>query len=421
MSWAEVKHIEDYIGQKLDKVSSLLDPTPVFGFIDHMATLSPTSGIEYIGTNTDYVPFSRNIDGTMDLGSWGSFPVLANCKPAMVKGDGTMDYELDPADYTKKLDGTASDVANTSYSGAGAFSWIQKIYKSEYVVGTDRVVLFCEVKKNDSFKPVGFVDETDSEIPGVWIPMFYGALQSSALKSLAAGYPEKNQNTAAQKTAIDNAGTRARFFGGSILETLGDLLIMWAKNRNTQAVYGYGNSSGYDSTDTTNYGMKANAVISGGLFYGTSDGKALNKILHSLVLGTYNQWQRDPYEVVLYGKVFVSPNYAYDAAGSGYLDTGISTHDASGDTWRYPSKMESVEGYGPLPVFPYSGTDSTGYCDGLYFLNNQHSTAQTTSVRLGDCNNGSRCGSFARNWSNAPSYTGWYIGASPLLLAPATA
>jgi hypothetical protein len=41
----------------------------------------------------------------------------------MVKTDGTVDYYLDPDDYTKKADGTASDVANTSYDGNAFMQW----------------------------------------------------------------------------------------------------------------------------------------------------------------------------------------------------------------------------------------------------------------------------------------------------------
>ena len=58
----------------------------------------------------------------------------------MVRSDGTPDYRLKEDNYAYKEDGTtASDVANTSYNG-GAFSWLMKIYKQEYMVGTDRVV-----------------------------------------------------------------------------------------------------------------------------------------------------------------------------------------------------------------------------------------------------------------------------------------
>lgn len=418
MSWAEAKHIEDYLGDKIDGFKDILDPNPVYGFIEHMATLSPSQRIEYIGANKNYTPFSLNTGtGAMDLGSWANFPLILSNKPCMVKSDGTKDYELDPNDYTKKAaDGTPSDVANTSYNG-GAFAWLQRIYKNEYVIGTDRYVLFCMTKKNESFKPVGFVDNNNGVLEGVWLPMFYGVKVGTKLTSFASGYPEKNQQTSDQKTAIDNFSSRARFFGGPIVETIVDLLMMWAKTSDLQSAYGNGNSNGYDSTDTTNYGMKANAVVGGGAFYGTATQKSLNKILHSLVLGTYNQWQRDPYEVVVNGVVKVSKNYAYDVTGAAYQGTGAFAHNADGGKWNYPHMFVSVPDYGSVPVAPYNGSTATGACDGVYIDATQESMTGVC-LRFGACDGGSLAGVRARSWNNVASYTHWGLGASLLLLPP---
>ena len=415
MSWAEEKTLEKFIADQIAGIGALLDPNPVFGFVQHMATLSPGNCIEYIGANKKYTPFSLDTaSGAMDLGSWAEFPVLKNNKPCMVKADGTKDYELDPTDYTKKADGTASDVANTSYSGAGAFSWIQRIYKLEYVSGTDRYVLFCMTKKNDSFEPVGFLDGSNNVLEGVWIPMFYGVLVDSKLTSFATGTAEKNMTTAAQKTAIDNVGARARFYGGPIAETIADLLTMWAKTTDLQGAYGLGNSSGYNSSDT-NYGMKANQVVGGGQFYGTVDGRSVNKILHSMVLGTYNQWQRDPYEIVKNGRVYVSTNYNYALDASGYEDSGINIPDLTA-SWKYPNIYVSVPKYGPVPVPPYNGSTTTGGCDGCYTTTQSNLVA--VCLRFGHCNYALTAGPRARTWDYAATDTNWTLGASLLLLPP---
>mgnify|MGYP007025191532 CR=1 FL=1 len=74
---------------------------------------------------------------------------------------------------------------------------------------------------------------------------------------------------------------------------------MFAKTTNLQEAYGYGNCAGYDASQSPTYGVKQNAVVGGGQFYGTDDQHSLNKIFHSIVLGSYQQWMRDPYEVVV--------------------------------------------------------------------------------------------------------------------------
>lgn len=407
-----------YIADKetLDKIYNMLATEPVYGFIEHNAILAPGSRIEYIGANKDYEPISVTMGGGFSLKSWADFPLLKANKPYMVHADGTPDYRLREDDYTKKEDGTASDVANANYNG-GAFSWLMKIYKREYMAGDDRYVLF-RFEKADGFEPVGFLDPDNRELEGAWIPMFYGSIVSEKMRSTSGMQPDYSKTTAAQKTAIDAFSSRARFFGGPLVETIIDLLIMFAKTTELQTAYGCGNMSGYDASLSPTYGVKQNNVVGGGQFYGTSDGKSLNKIFHSIVLGSYNQWMRDPYEIVVNGRVRVSKNYAYDVTGASYADTGITAANRpGGNGWDYPHKYQTVAGYGAVPVAPYSGSTSTGGCDGLYRHENQ-SGITAVALRFGACDYGRIDGPRARNWNDVAGDAIWAIGAAILLQPP---
>lgn len=407
-----------YIADKetLDKIYNMLATEPVYGFIEHNAILAPGSRIEYIGANKDYEPISVTMGGGFSLKSWADFPLLKANKPYMVHADGTPDYRLREDDYTKKEDGTASDVANANYNG-GAFSWLMKIYKREYMAGDDRYVLF-RFEKADGFEPVGFLDPDNRELEGAWIPMFYGSIVSEKMRSTSGMQPDYSKTTAAQKTAIDAFSSRARFFGGPLVETIIDLLIMFAKTTELQTAYGCGNMSGYDASLSPTYGVKQNNVVGGGQFYGTSDGKSLNKIFHSIVLGSYNQWMRDPYEIVVNGRVRVSKNYAYDVTGASYADTGITAANRpGGNGWDYPHKYQTVAGYGAVPVAPYSGSTSTGGCDGLYRHENQ-SGITAVALRFGYCFNGRFDGPRARSWYYVAGYADWNVGAAILLQPP---
>lgn len=407
-----------YIADKetLDKIYNMLATEPVYGFIEHNAILAPGSRIEYIGANKDYEPISVTMGGGFSLKSWADFPLLKANKPYMVHADGTPDYRLREDDYTKKEDGTASDVANANYNG-GAFSWLMKIYKREYMAGDDRYVLF-RFEKADGFEPVGFLDPDNRELEGAWIPMFYGSIVSEKMRSTSGMQPDYSKTTAAQKTAIDAFSSRARFFGGPLVETIIDLLIMFAKTTELQTAYGCGNMSGYDASLSPTYGVKQNNVVGGGQFYGTSDGKSLNKIFHSIVLGSYNQWMRDPYEIVVNGRVRVSKNYAYDVTGASYADTGITAANRpGGNGWDYPHKYQTVAGYGAVPVAPYSGSTSTGGCDGLYRHENQ-SGITAVALRFGYCDCGRGAGPRARSWADVAGGAIWSIGAAILLQPP---
>ena len=402
--------------ETLDKIYNALVPDEIYGFIEHMDILAPGQRIEYTGANKDYSPITVNKEtGQASYNSWANFPWLLANKPYMVHSDGTADYRLNENNYAQKEDGSASDVANAAYDG-GAFAWAMKIYKQEYTVGSDRVVNFS-ISKRDGFEPIGFIDPSNRELEGVWIPMFYGTIISDKMKCISGNQPCYNTATAAEKTAIDAFGSKAKFFGGAIVETLIDLMILFAKTTDLQAAYGNGNCSGYDASLAPTYGVKQNAVVGGGQFYGTSDGKSLNKIFHSIVLGSYNQWMRDPYVVCVNGKVKVSKNYNYDLTGAAYEDAGI-THGKINDNAAYGPVyahiFRTIGGFGALPAAPYKGSTALGGCDGMWV--NTGITAG--ALRFGSCNDGLAAGPRALDLSITAGNAYWAFGAAILLLPP---
>lgn len=418
-----------YIADKetLDKVYNILAADPVYGFIEHNGILSPGSRIEYIGLNKDFSPLVRNkADGSMALNSWADFPVIKANKPYMVRADGTPDYRMSETNYAQKESGGASDVANSSYNG-GAFSWLMKIYKNEEMVGNDRIVRFS-LTARDGYEPVGFIDPSNNELEGVWLPMFYGSILGASgstpkMVSLSGMQPTHSNTTAQEKTAITNFSSRAVFLGGPIVETITDLLIMFAKTTNLQEAYGYGNCAGYDASQSPTYGVKQNAIVGGGQFYGTDDQHSLNKIFHSIVLGSYQQWMRDPYEVVVNGRVKVSKNYTYDPTGAAYTDTGIAvpdnkTWDTNHNALDYPAHFRTVPGYGSIPALGMDGGSSaTGGCDGLW-RKDPKQTFTGVCLRFGYCGHGLICGLRARYWHGAATNAYWSLGAADLLLPP---
>lgn len=406
-----------YVADKetLDKVYDLLAVEPVYGFIEHNAILAPGERIEYVGLNKNFKPISVTMGGGFSLNDWADFPWLKANKPYMVRSDGTPDYRLKETDYTKKEDGTNSDVANTAYNG-GAFSWAMKIYKREYMAGDDRVVLF-RFEKADGFEPVGFIDPDGNELEGAWIPMFYGSIVTDKMRSISGLQPEYNNATAAQKTAIDAVGNRAHFFGGSLVNTLVDLMIMFAKTTDLQTAYGKGNCDAYDASLTPTMGVKQNTVVGGGQFYGTSDGKSLNKVFHSVVLTGGNTYCRDPYTLVVNGRFKVSPNYKYDLTGATYQDTGIDIPAPEADGWAYPHKYQTVPGFGHLPVPPFNGSTSLGGCDGFYRSASQ-ATITAVARRFGNCDHGLDAGPRCVYVNTSATAANWATGSALLLLPP---
>ena len=244
--------------------------------------------------------------------------------------------------------------------------------------------------------------------------MFYGSIVDSKMKCISGTQPCYNNATATEKTAIDNFGSRAKFFGGAIVQTLIDLMIMFAKATDLQGAYGNGNMNGYDASLAPTNGVKQNAVVGGGQFYGTTDGKSLNKIFHSIVLGSYQQWMRDPYTICVNGKLKVSKNYAYDLTGASYSDTGIEYDEVNDTSWHYPHRYQTVPGFGAIGVYPFKGSTSTGGCDGL--IVNKGITA--VARRFGHCHDGLSGGPRALALNAAATSADWGFGAAVLLLPP---
>ena len=395
------------IADALERIASDIRDDYVYGFIEDMDVLDPEDRITYFGDAASFTPMTRNSDGTMDNGGWGNFLERLDNHPWMVHWDGTPDYRLLDDDYTKKLDGSASDVANQNYEG-GAFAWIKRIYKSEKMIGDKRIVGF-RFSPAEGFEPIGFIDPEGNILEGVWIPMFYGSIDTNGkMRSLSGMQPCYSKTTAQEYTAITNCGNRHVFYGGGIAKTIEDLEIMLGKSANIQAVFGRGNCSGYDSSLSPTNGVKENAVVGGGRFYGTDTGTALNKAFHSIVLASFQQYMRDPYWLLVDGEHKVSPNYVYDLTGATYQATGLTFPANAG--WVYPHYYKTVPHYGSVPINDdgYNGSTSTGGCDGLYVNISGVRVAQ----RFSNCNNGLIAGPRCVNLNNEAGNANWNIGAA---------
>ena len=389
-----------------------------WGFIEDNDILDPEKRITYIGDAVGKVPMAIEdaATGRVNEGTWGGFIEMLDNHPWMVNFDGVPDYRLQDNDYTKKLDGSASDVSNTNYKG-GAYAWIRRIYKSETTIGSKRIVSFSFVKR-DNYEPIGFVDSDNNVLEGVWIPMFYGSPDGNGkMRSLAGMQPSYNHDTNYEHTAISACGARHRFYGGGIAKTLEDIEIMLCKSSNVPGVIGTGNCSGYNEAATpagTN-GVLANAVLGNGRWFGTTTGKQLNKYFHSIVLGSYQQWMRDPYCLLVNGEYKVSKNYTYDLSGNSFEATGIKLPESGGIF--YPHFYKTIPGFGSVPINSdgYKGSTSLGGCDGFWV----NISGVMVSRRFGDCGNGLNDGPRFLGVSTGAGGAYWSIGAADLLLPPA--
>ena len=104
------------IAQGVEAIASTRPNYHLYAFHIDSTESDPEDCITYLEDAVGMTPAKMDYqNGVFDWGSWGNAFFLP--RPCMVKSDGTVDYYLNENDYTLKADGTASDVADTSYDG----------------------------------------------------------------------------------------------------------------------------------------------------------------------------------------------------------------------------------------------------------------------------------------------------------------
>lgn len=401
---------------------NVLNATPslikYWAFNQNFADKNPATTITYPTgfTNSNFEKMLTNEGtGTATYGGWEDFlkETLKNY-PAMVKKTGEIDYLLDPADYTKKKEGGAkSDYNNLNYNG-GAFAWLNRIYMLETYSGNkeSREVQFADGPA-DGFTPVGFYDEENNVLEGIWLPMGY--MDASGRTLISGTTPVAFKTCDQEKALIDGFSSRARFLGGPIMNVLRDLEYMLFKSTDIQLQAGHGRcNAGIDTSAVVANAVVANGNVEG--WKGTNSKTAMNKYFHSQVLGSYQIWLRDPYTITIGGVEKMSHNYDYNLDGSGYLATGVTL--STNSSWEFASHLIALadKRLGSQSKQENTGTASTGLCDGGPWGN---ASGTRVAVRLGTCADNLRDGPALLYLNKVASDAGWADGAGVMLLPPA--
>lgn len=383
--------------------------------------------IQYNGKNVDnydYRPAYMNYPkDAFDYGDWRDDEFFMP-RPCMVKYNGTVDYYLNPDDYTKKIDGiTNSDVANTSYSGNAMMEWGRDGKKIWYKVVPDTgdwdnsvMVYFSDVQVDEGFKCWSFYDANNNQIPHFYTRIYEGSNISSKLRSISGQTP---QNTLSGVTELNYAKANnvnsavewyITVYADWILINL--LLMLISQSTDTQTAFGNGHYTGGSSASNL---LKTGTLNTKGLFYGTNGtGKAVK------VFGMEN-WYADRWErmaglilsngvmkyKMTYSTADTSTATSYDeadgGAGSGYLSgPSIATNLSSSYIINQGFKSD-----GAMLPKTFGGSSSTHYCDATW-----SATGNRYALVGGGCLDGFACGAFCVRLYTALSGSYWDIGAS---------
>lgn len=383
----------------------------LFGYDLTVASSAPAGRVAYPSgvDNSAYTPAAMNF--TTGVFGYGSWPSTAGSKfmpkPCMLNYNGTVAYYLNPNDYTKKVDGTASDIANTAFGGNAMMEWPKIYTKREYVNGVYKFRC-SDAKLDSSYDCWCNYDKNNKEIDHFYTPIYFGSSVSGKLRSIS-GQANAVSSTAATEITLATANGSSWYTEVLVDRLLiQDLLVLMAKSTDTQTAYGTGICASGNTSAIGQGTMNAN-----GLFWGSTNQTSGVKVF-GMENWWGNLWRRTAGWINVNGTQKVkltqgthdgSTATDYNLDGTGYLTLAGATPAGTSD--GYISVMKNDLPFGRIPVTA-GGSSSTYEADGLYFNNGQVDYAFVG----GGWSDVLRCGAFSARLDNAASGTYAYIGAA---------
>lgn len=389
----------------------------IYGFKIDQNESDPASMITYL-PDCDNAEFrSAYMDYMADkfnYGDWGDAWFIEDLMPCMLKYDGTVDYELDKNDYTKKADGTASDVVNTAYEG-NAMVGVPKVYWKIVDNGDNTAnVYFSDVQVDGDYHCWSHIDNNGNEIDYCYMPIYTGSRVGERLRSISGLAPMTNQtrqteiNYAKNNNLTDDIIWYTEIYSDRMLIIL--LLFLISKSTDTQLKFGEGDHNTYNNS---NHGIiNSGTMNTKGLFWGSQDYAKGVKVFGIENLWG-NTWRAIAGWINDHGTQKIKLTYCqtdgsivdgYNIDGLGYIS--IANSSLSGSTSGYISKILSVNDV-LIPTI-ISGSATTYYCDGMWYNN----SALIYALLGGGTSEDSRVGALCTNFMNASSTTSPLISAA---------
>ena len=318
------------------------------------AETNPATRVTYlydaVGMTPVTVDFTSN---TVNYGDWKPFCDAMN-RPVMLRPDGSVAYELDPNDQTKKLDGTDSGIDSTLHN-LNAMAEFKRLWLRTYEDATYQYIIFSNVQYDENYHANAFTNADGTIRDRMYYAMFDGSNVSSKLRSLATGAMMSNQTAATEISYAEANGAGWHINYKSQRDFITYLLALISKSTNSQAVFGNGisNSAAF---------IAPGALKATGRFWGDDATDQAVKVFYiEHFWGNY--WKR--MSGLLYNdaaKILVKATPPYSLTGVGYTNTGVTPTGTSGGYITAGTLTDA--GFIPTAT---GGSDSTYFADGLYY------------------------------------------------------
>ena len=381
----------------------------LYAFHINSAESDPEDCVTYLEDAVGMTPAKMDYaNSVFDWGSWGNAFFLP--RPCMVKYDGTVDYYLDPNDYTKKADGTASDISDTTYGGNAMVEWGKDGKKIWYKIvpdtgdDTSATVYICDQRIDLDFVAPSFINSNGEYVDHFYTAMFNGSdgdasnrmrsLKGRAVKQSLTGQNEIIACELNNPVSTDHMWYTDVFADRMLINLL---LILVGKSIDTQTIFGRGLDSG---SQTALNGYVTGSLSDKGMFYGYNDGSHGVKVFH-MENWWGAQWRRTAGLNMNDGIIKAKWSYPYNEAGTGYEVVGSTPSGSSGG---YIKKMAFTQK--AMVTKDASGSSSTYYCDGQWW----NASGNRWALYGGASHYGAHCGVFSCALDIGLSVASWYYG-----------
>ena len=358
----------------------------IYGFHIDPSKSDPAEAVTYLEDAVGMTPAAMGAEA-FNYGDWADAFFMP--RPCMLKFDGTVDYYLDPDDYTKKTDGTAANIYQQEVNGNAMMEWPLIWYKFEAGETPGEGYFYCSDQQVDSdYKCWCNINSQGQQIPHFYTSIYncystnsHQKLRSLSGKSLVQG--NHGMLTAQQEItrALANNTTNAVEWYTAVFadrQLISALLILMSKTLDNQRAFGRGRvkigaSASANKTFKESYetGGTGGTLNHKGLFYGSlsNDETAVK------VFGMENWWGEaftrtaglvsvnDKYMYKLtYGTADGSTASAYNLTGTDYLEGGNRP-----STSQQNVQQMSFGAWGFLPSVTASDPNyETYYCENIY-------------------------------------------------------
>lgn len=441
--------------------------TIIYGFHVDPSVADPANAVTYLLDAVGKTP-ATNSSSVVDYSDWADAFFMP--KPCMLYYDGTVAYYLNPNDYTKKADGSPSDVANPLFPGNAMMEWPVIWWKFEAGEVEGEMSFYASNRKVDSTYHCWCNIDAENHITDHFYTAIYNGtsavtystsatyavgdlvtyssaeyrcttavetpeafdstkweqvsdvtrLRSLSGKALTAANGNGNTTSSVEvqrATANNNTATVEWYIDVfSDRQLINGLLTLVSKTLDSSAVYGRGLDSGSQAAKEA---YVTGTLNDKGLFWGNPSAGTSAKKCFGMENWDGCAWHRTAGLIgssstggyaykLTYNTADGSTATSYNSTGSGYL---VGATDDGTTIARpangYVKTMKVASATGIWLPGTSNGGSVTYYCDYYYNGTGYYGLAG------GYSSGGAHCGCWCLSLSGASGYPYWAIAASP--------